>query len=214
MISLLKRNIGFVIVAVVALAIGGFFLLDPHVRRDDVSHYQLTAEFEVNGKPVKVSQVYGYNCAPGVADMRGKGLCTLRGEAMRADLGASGSVFVLMNGWTPDGKELAGHDVLVRNLLTAQVGRQPIASIALPVMVRFRDPSDPKTVEAVDPEHLGDGVRFKAMTVTSSQQATQYGKVAPALPWLAGLKGDRLDRDGEENSLAYRLHGFDFMWAG
>lgn len=214
MISLLKRNFGLVIVLVVALAIGGFFLLDPLIRRDDVSHYQLTAEFLVDGKPVKVSQVYGYNCSQTVTDVRGSGLCTLRGEAMRADLGSYGSVFILMNSWTPDGKGLAGHDILVRNLLTAQVGRQPIPLVALPVIVRFRDPNDPKTVEAVDPEHLGAGVSLKAMTVTSTQQATQYGKIAPALPWLAGLKGDRLDRNGEQNSLAYRLHGFDFTWAG
>jgi hypothetical protein len=214
LISLLKKNFGLVVVLIVAIAVGGFFLLDPLVRRDTVSHYRLTAEFEVSGKPVTVSQVYGYDCTVPVPNAHASGPCNLRGEAMRADLGSYGAVFILMNAWTADGKSLAGHDLLVRNLLLAQVRRQPVAPAALPVMVHFRDPNDPKTVEAVDPAHIDPNVKLVRMTVSNADQATQFGLAAPALPWLSNLKGDRLDRQGEQTGLAYRLHGFDFVWAG
>jgi hypothetical protein len=209
-----KPHLGLVIVTGLALLLGGFFLLDPLIRHDAVSHYRLTAEFTVDGKPVKVSQVYGYDCPAPMAAAHASTPCNLRGEAMRADLGSYGSVFILMNAWAPDGKALAGHDTLVRNLLLAEVHRQPVAAEALPVMVRFRDPNDPKTVEAVDPAHLDANVKLVRVTVSNASQATQYGLVAPALPWLSALKGDRLDRDSEQTSPAYRLHGFDFVWAG
>ncbi len=208
------HHFGLVIATGLALLLAGFFLLDPLIRHDDVSHYKLTADFEVNGKPVTVSQVYGYNCTSPAANAHANGPCNLRGEAMRADLGSYGAVFILMNAWAPDGKELAGHDALVRNLLQAEANRQPVASAALPVMVRFRDPGDPKSVEAVDPAHLDPQVKLVRVTVTNATQPTQYGLAAPALPWLSDLKGDRLDRTSEQNSLAYRLHGFDFVWAG
>lgn len=214
LISLLKKNFGLVVVLIVAVAVAGFFWLDPLVRRDTVSHYRLTAEFTVGGKPVKASQVYGYDCPVPVAGAHAPGPCNLRGEALRADLGTYGSVFILMNAWAADGKSLAGHDALVRNLLLAQAHRQPVAGAALPVMVHFRDPNDPKTIEAVDPAHLDPNVKLVRVTVSNASEPTQFGLVAPALPWLSSLKGDRLDRDSEQNSLAYRLHGFDFVWAG
>lgn len=200
-----------------------YFAVDPLVRRDSVSHYRLTAEFEVDGRTVTASQVYGYNCLRNVPILEGGGThvpgpCNLRGEALRADFSSHGSVFILMNAWTPDGKALAGHDALVRGLLTAQAQRKPVPLKALPVMVHFKDPNDPKSIEAVDPAHLdrsfGSGVKLVGVRVTTAYEATQYGRIAQVLPWLATLKGDRLDRDADPASLAYRLYGFDFMWAG
>jgi hypothetical protein len=84
-----------------------------------------------------------------------------------------------------------------------------------PFLVRFRDPTDPSTVEAVDPEDISesfDGVNLASITVTITQDPVTRG-IDQRLPWvreyenknLEGVSGVRTFR-----SLAGMLTGGSF----
>ena len=67
---------------------------------------------------------------------------------------------------------------------------------AYPMMVRFRDIADPKTVERVDPHNLaasfGDGVKLRRITVQMTEEPVTRS-LSRRLPWLNNLKQFRTD---------------------
>ena len=68
---------------------------------------------------------------------------------------------------------------------------------ALPFFVTFRDLSDPRSVERVDPDDLaatfGPGVRLADVTVTLSDEEVTRGTVFRLLPWIEGYEGNLQD---------------------
>ena len=65
----------------------------------------------------------------------------------------------------------------------------------LPMLVRFRDPNDPTSVERVDPSDLaaifGSGVKLDSMTIEITDAAVTKG-IEAVLPWLEGRESQRL----------------------
>ena len=65
----------------------------------------------------------------------------------------------------------------------------------LPMLVRFRDPSDPASVERVDPSDLaasfGAGVKFERMSIEITDAPVTTG-IEAVLPWLARGESQRL----------------------
>lgn len=66
-----------------------------------------------------------------------------------------------------------------------------------PMLVTFDDITKPETVRKVDPEDLasvfGEGVRLKAVTLETTEEAVTEGRVVPVLPWLNSIGSNRLD---------------------
>lgn len=77
------------------------------------------------------------------------------------------------------------------------VGRSAVLpASSYPVLVRFRNIADPKSVEAVDPNNLPGrseaGVALRRITVTVTNGAVT-SEIEKRLPWLPGLHGSYLD---------------------
>ena len=151
-----------------------------------------------------------------------------RGEATVVDLGARGLLFALLGrdkerknssgpgsyeiltfGGTKertsddDDEELALFiDTLNRARPTGDI---PIENIGL--LVRFRDPNDPKTVERVDPNNLaasfGAGVTLARATIEIVNEPLTAG-IEARLPWLQRLMTLGASLDGD-TSVARRL---------
>jgi hypothetical protein len=175
--------------------------------------YRLTADVVADGRHYTASQNYAYDC--GSRDnVVTASRCELYGTAVHVDLGAHGSLFITMNGWNADHSDFAGADLMVHQLLQAAQHGQSVPPAAIPVIVRFRDATDPNTVEIVDPEHLdrsfGPGVALRSLTIDFGTAPQSAGDIQADLPWLAALKGGRLSP--APGTLAHDLHGFDFEW--
>jgi hypothetical protein len=170
--------------------------------------YRLTIEVDDNGAIRTGSAVQEENCIfnDGVFKGMGNALnCGIKGEAVVVDLGEKGALFVLLirdganrRSGGPFGVLEQGHRDLFDPVgLTAAAMRRigstrgvnevPVDS--LPLLVRFRDPNDPKTVERVDPTDLtasfGPGVRLtRAMAEVTDDRLTTG--IEKRLPWLVG----------------------------
>jgi hypothetical protein len=63
-----------------------------------------------------------------------------------------------------------------------------------PTLARFRDLTDPKTIEAVDPANLaasyGPGVSFLRATLEITYNSVTSGVIEKRLPWLHAMIGD------------------------
>jgi len=95
-------------------------------------------------------------------------------------------------------------------------GDTPIES--MPLLVRFRDPNDPKTVERVDPNDLaasfGAGVKLTRATVEITDDPLTTG-IEKRLPWLAGEHSGSwiippVDRSGNRPAVEGQLEYGDF----
>lgn len=140
------------------------------------------------------------------------------GEAAVIDLGNRGLLFALPRGdgyynWadqiysalTPDPpKGLSTSEVAAYSVQAAQNSRSPIVlpryfpgsretpRSGYPLLVRFRNPSDYRTLERVDPDNLassfGVGVKLRKMIVQITQDYPKR-RVIHYLPWLHEIKG-------------------------
>ena len=87
-----------------------------------------------------------------------------------------------------------------------------------PMLVTFRDPADPTSVERVDPDDLaasfGEGVSLKRITVEMTDDPVTRG-IEERLGWLAGHIGTLVYRPRDlpigEMPLEHRLNSSDFM---
>jgi hypothetical protein len=141
-----------------------------------------------------------------------RGGATTVGEAVVVDLGACGQLFALLTGRgkRPFADELSANAAaraggfkigpglytdFARRVAQAQ-GEIEVLPEELPMLVRFRDIADPKSVEAVDPNDLaksfGPGVKLLRATIemTSDPVTTRIEK---RLGWLNHLDRYRTD---------------------
>jgi len=83
----------------------------------------------------------------------------------------------------------------------------------LPLLVRFRDPQKPATVETVDPQDLaksfGQGVQLLKAQIEITQDPVAFGivKILPWLPYYYNkmLDGERIERLCAQNHIANSL---------
>lgn len=145
------------------------------------------------------------------------------GEAAVIDLGKRGLLFALPRGdsfynWAgevyatlapqpPNG--LSVSEVAAYSVQAAQHSRDPILLpryfpgdrelplSGYPLLVRFRNPSDYRTLERVNPDNLADsfgvGVKLRKMTVQITREKPER-RVIRYLPWLPEIKGP-FDKD-------------------
>lgn len=143
----------------------------------------------------------------------------VKGEAVAVDLGKRGLLFALMKGTDAGGdayyivEQTFPHQGGVRGKVlyyTFLKDKKELAFDKIPMLVRFRDINDPKTVEQVDPNDLGksfgEGVRLVSATLEmTNEDMTQ--KIANILPswkntgfaeWRAKLRYDQVIIDRED----------------
>lgn len=139
---------------------------------------------------------------------------TMRGEAVAVDLPNNQTLFALLKqdgtrsigeliGLTlyPDGREntperKVGDPPVAMNRHLV-IGGKELTESGLPMLVRFRDINDPKTVEKVDPDNLesafGKGVALKFVIIEITD-APIGAILDEKLPWLVGNLDHGLDR--------------------
>lgn len=129
---------------------------------------------------------------------------SVHGQAVPVDLGRHGVLFVLLRGDParkrsyPDMAPLLSGLVMPRRpqgmsfeegltLVAHHQGEVDVPCEPLPMMVRFGDIADPKTVERVDPCNLarsfGPGVRLARVTIAVTDERPTTG-IEAWLPWL------------------------------
>jgi hypothetical protein len=198
------KTLGYL--AVLALCFVGFFMLMyPSAR----VHVRVTVEVETpEGLKTgfAVNQL-GFAAEPAIGTT-GFTVGVGHGEAVAVDLGARGTLYALLSGRNPKTGEPeqgstqagmfmtliaktslkrigGGRDVV--NAIRAANGKADVPANLLPFMVRFGDETNPKTVEAVDPENLaasfGDGVRLKRVTIERTDDPVTTG-IEKRLGWL------------------------------
>ena len=135
-----------------------------------------------------------------------------RGEAVRVDLGQRGTLFALMQ--SNERRDWAGHIMFLlapsgvtangdrflgryRNMLDKRqeielpqsysASKYKQVSTGIPTLVTFLDPSDPKTVQLVNPEDLaatfGAGVTLRAVTVQMTDDPVT-DEIEEHLEWM------------------------------
>ncbi len=123
---------------------------------------------------------------------------SVKGEAVVVDLGRRGLLFALLRNATsiaqlsllPVRVDKGGTAKAASNNLRAMklvAGRADVPVDSQPMLVRFRDVRDPKSVEMVDADDLasafGPGVRLRRITVEISDDAVTE-LIEKYLPWL------------------------------
>jgi hypothetical protein len=187
--------------------------------------YRLTLEAQVDGQPRTGSGVIevSYSKQPELAQQHELGL-EYRGEAVVLDLGSRGVLFALLKG---DTDSRSGPEWIVLRAFgfpggslprpveegVKQVqrlsGKRELPLTSLPLLVRFRNLNDPKTVERVDPLDIGKSFGAGANLVRATLEIVPAGirpfnlygvtgeplsaGIEKRLAWLKGLKGGYLD---------------------
>jgi hypothetical protein len=208
------------LVAIVALAYGAFVYLNPTVT----FNYRLTIEAMTPDGPKTGSGVIQVSytsqcCVPGFGT---RGQTSLTGEAVYLDLGRGKNLFVTLTeqgfGRSESKSEPLGGETaliwlpiqvfkfnwnwgdereLARQVLRARgSGPQDVPLIALPPTVTFRDLSDPKSVELVDPRtievNFGEGYTLTKVTLELTDALPTPG-IGKLLQWLPYYYGKQLD---------------------
>jgi len=176
----------------------------------------------------------------------GGGSAEARGEAIAVDIAPGQTMFVLLDGddpydWalgvmfgvtpTSDDQSIPGNDRFRARLEAVRANkklnavprwfppslpaREPISGY--PTMVRFRDISDPTTVEEVDPDNLaasfGSGIKLRRITVQLTDDPITTG-IVKRLPWLPnqklGLVPHSINVPIADWPFGARIHPMDF----
>ena len=140
---------------------------------------------------------------------------SVTGEAVPVDLGPRGVLFVLLNCKNKNNRPIdCGRNKLpvqvlrrsgeiktldevdAERVVRSAKGPRAVVVEDMPFMVRFKDVSDPKSVEAVDPSTLdlsfGTGVQIRDVTLEMTADRVTTG-IAKILPWLGQYSGTMLD---------------------
>lgn len=218
-------------VAICAIVLGAAWALQQRFT-PNTFYYRLTIDLEVDGKLVSGSSVYLVSVLhqPNIG-MAGGWTTAAFGEAVAIDMGYRGVLFALLKG--KDACSDAGQ-IVYCNLPPPNVPKGSTAGAALPanieryqkqilkaelvaeqlpMLVRFRDLSDPTSIEQVDPTNLaksfGPGVKFSISTLqTTTEPPTK--KIKEYLPWLKNLKGGYLNSQFTARGAPLELHAGDF----
>lgn len=211
--------------------------------RDRTLRYRLAIQVQIGGRIHSGSTVNEVTWTVGALHLlppAGWNTQTDAG-AVTIDLGKAGLLFGLINppaGLRPGFQATQVDAVFNRLLPPAQVTADALQSGAIvddyfaflhgarrlirqdwPVLVRFRDPHDCRTVELVDPElmrlHYGDGARVLGATLEITDDPVTH-TIQQTLPWLAGLKGALLPTqsqflEADDRRVAPRLTSRNFV---
>ena len=195
--------------------------------------YRLTINVDVDGRLVSgsgVIQVKQSDMRPIFGSMGGAG-SEISGEAVMVDLGSHGTLFALLHGPKAGSGDLGGPAWMLfhvfADLLKGEIDPLPKVRLLrerrprrvllldyIPMLVRFRELDDPKSVEQVDPRNLaaafGSGVELRDAVIEVTADPVTVG-VEAKLPWLKTMKtqidGDRLYSGA---TLANELNAYDF----
>ena len=198
-------------------------------------HYRLTLTVDDNGKQYtgsSVVELYRQDTTKVFGSMGGYGYA-VRGEAVAVDLGEKGVLFALLKGDQTRNPENWGYsepqaialrafskagDVIddMQHLKTYKP-KTNLNFNLLPMLVRFRDINDPKTVERVDPDDLeksfGSGVKLVSAEIEITDSWVTRN-VERYLKWLysngkvIGYLDGQFTGGGPE--LSNIIHGGDF----
>ena len=171
--------------------------------------YKLALEVETPEGLKTGASVIELRAADGPRSLAGlgaghSGVVAQRGEAVAVDLGQRGVLFALLSADGNRKKSLQeidfvfaafpregrqAYDEIMRGLAKSKPKTQIPLDI-LPMLVRFRDIADPKSVERVDPNNLaaafGPGVTLKRATLEITDQPITTG-IEKRLGWLRGM---------------------------
>jgi len=195
--------------------------------------YRLTINVEVDGKVVSGSGVIQVKQSDtrGLFGSIGGFGNEVSGDAVVVDLGTHGALFALLRGPKAGYGDLGGPawmlfdafadllksetDPLPRvRLLREQHPRRVLRFDQIPMLVKFRDLNDPKSVEQIDPRNLGaafaSGVVLRDALIEVTEDPLTTG-IEVKLPWLKTMKA-HLDGDQyhSRNTLANELSARDF----
>jgi hypothetical protein len=170
-----------IIVALAVAAVVGFVTMYPSVTK----RYRLTIEAEVDGQPKTGSSVIEvtWRKQPRIGESPSLTYGS-RGEAVVVDLGTRGALFALLKAGDdirsapqtiilrafdfPGGIFQGPPDEVLRDFDRLS-GKRELPLTSLPMLVRFRDLNDPKTVEQVDPlniaRNFGAGTKLVRATL-------------------------------------------------
>ena len=175
----------------------------------------MTVEAEVDGKPLSASGVIGILFAePHCLLCNNNYVAIPKGEAVPLDLGDRGAAFVLLKrgkdlNSAPDSIVLHAFPDYFKYLKPGGMipavqglsGKVNLPLTRLPMIVRFADINDPKSVEQVDPEHMdktfGPGVKITraSLEITKDPITTGIEKRFPL--WFSELRAKRATLDGD-----------------
>jgi len=126
----------------------------------------------------------------------------VKGEAVVVDLGKRGVLFALLSKENDNdyGDRIAFQEFpqlggmkpeAIKNYPNIKA-KNNLSFDKLPMLIRFRDINDPKTVEKVDPDNLkksfGKGVKLVSATIEITDDEVTTGKIKDLLPWFSGWK--------------------------
>ncbi len=187
----------------------------------DGERYRVTATVAVNGTLYSGSSVQNFHCheGGGIWGSMDVGQCIVAGEAVFVDMKSHGNLFVLFKG--PSGDMTSA----VRSMRGARYDgpgssvpdRWNVPLADMPMLVTFRNPRDPISVEKVDPANLaqtfGPGVTLRALTIEKTRDPISRGKVYAALPWLKSIGYNQIDGKSivSSNELHNILQKSDFI---
>ena len=204
-----------------ALMLGGCSEMFPHKYR-----FRMTVEIDTPQGLRRGSSVYQVwaNDTTAVLPEEAKRDWGVKGEAVAVDLPGGGTLFALLKTVNPMREDLArmsmaALDPAFNNDIVESAGRiadgnhirspAEVAPSDYPMLVKFDDIADPKSVKRVEPTNLaaafGPGVRLKRITVEVTDDNVTTG-IAKTLKWLPMHKGSldytgRLHPDNSEKDL-------------
>ncbi|MBR1177259.1 hypothetical protein JQ617_25125 [Bradyrhizobium sp. KB893862 SZCCT0404] len=222
-----------IIVGILA-ALAGSYVAPSHAAfLSETVRYRLTFEVDLDGSSVSASgviQVKQSDTRPVLRSMGGFGN-EVTGEAVVVDLGPRGTFFSLLRGPKVGFGSLGAPAWLLfhafADLLKSETDplpkvrllkelrpRRTLHADEIPMLVRFRDLNDPKSVEQVDPANLvrtfGSGIVLREVVIEVTNDPITVG-IDTKLPWLKTIKtqldGDRLYSGA---TLANELNAQDF----
>jgi|GEM_PF-2159388 len=164
-------------------------------QKHEHTRVKLEVVIDDNGKIYRGSSIQQYACRQSTHIMSDSANCYITGEAVVVKIGEKGDLFMVF-----DKPGARSSTEMVWSVLGA-VSDSPMTATnstlpkswtlrpdQMPLMVRFRDPSDAYSVEAVDPVHFdasfGKGVALVSVSVETTDEPIQYGIVERELPWI------------------------------
>jgi hypothetical protein len=202
-------TLGLVFLIVIALV--GYQILFPTFS----FNVRLTIEVNDHGRTKSASSVIEESVIayPSFGDLFGSGYeVHVRGEAVFLDLGEGNNLFALLGSglMSPDDittltEKAFFSEFRARDYGSFEYGRRIVAENLnkprtlgaenMPLLVHFRDLSNRRTIERVDPSNasmmLGPGIQFLRATLEITNAPVTSGNMERQLPWLHGLIGDR-----------------------
>lgn len=181
-----------------------------HYFPKSVIHYRLDVTFEVDGIRVTGSSVQELVVSRALGLSEKRASWRAFGEAVVVDLPGHGAIFVLLTSPTVDsvytGSTKGRFDNLIYDACSLKEKRAGkswsefvrmtgklsgacnVPPEELPLMVYFKDISDPETIQRLIPEQVqerfGPNVDFVGATVTITEEPLTLG-VGSRLPWLS-----------------------------